>query len=45
MDEVVVKAIGWVARGVGYALEFIDLRMAYEDVRREGRRGRRRRAA
>ncbi|GGY07452.1 hypothetical protein [Streptomyces tanashiensis] len=40
MDEVLVRAIGWVARGVGYALEFVDLRMAYDDVRRDARRSR-----
>ncbi|MFE7516644.1 hypothetical protein [Streptomyces sp. NPDC057540] len=40
MDEVLVRAIGWVARGVGFALEFVDLRMAYDDVRREARRAR-----
>ncbi|MEE1814985.1 hypothetical protein ACIPQJ_06350 [Streptomyces sp. NPDC090082] len=40
MDEVLVRAIGWVARGVGYALEFVDLRMVYDDVRRDVRRGR-----
>ncbi|MFB6630163.1 hypothetical protein ACFCWY_09715 [Streptomyces sp. NPDC056362] len=40
MDEVLVRAIGWVARGVGYALEFVDLRMVYDDARRDVRRGR-----
>ncbi|GGY41044.1 hypothetical protein ACFY8X_15000 [Streptomyces tanashiensis] len=41
MDEFLVKAVKWAARGVGLALDYINLRAGVEGFRRDVRRNRR----
>ncbi|MFD7326247.1 hypothetical protein ACFV9D_35080 [Streptomyces sp. NPDC059875] len=41
MDEVLVKAVKWAARGAGLALEYINLRAGFEHFRRDVRKNRR----
>ncbi|MFI9297638.1 hypothetical protein [Streptomyces gardneri] len=41
MDDVLVKAVVWAGRGVALALDYINLRATFEQIRRDIRRNRR----
>ncbi|MFB6528681.1 MULTISPECIES: hypothetical protein [unclassified Streptomyces] len=41
MDEVLVKAVKWAGRGVGLALDYLNLRAGFEHFRRDARKNRR----
>ncbi|MFB6813339.1 hypothetical protein ACFCV8_02175 [Streptomyces sp. NPDC056347] len=41
MDEILVKAFKWVARGVGLALDLTNLHAGFEHLRRDARKNRR----
>ncbi|MEV7567490.1 hypothetical protein [Streptomyces tanashiensis] len=41
MDEILVKAVNWAARGVGLGLDYINLRAGFEHFRRDIRKFRR----
>lgn len=41
MDDVLVKAVKWAARGVALALDYLNLRAGYEQFRRDARKSRR----
>ncbi|GEB58486.1 hypothetical protein [Streptomyces gardneri] len=38
MDEILMTALKWAARGVGLALDYINLRAGIEQFRRDARR-------
>ncbi|MFE7582378.1 hypothetical protein ACFU5Y_12580 [Streptomyces gardneri] len=41
MDEILMAALKWAARGVSLALDYVNLRAGIEQFRRDARRNRR----